>query len=488
MNFLRLEVGRIESPLGERCHTRIRSRRVRALTKKAAQCGTTLRVVQVRIATHSESRTTPRTQPQRSFETPLGERCHTRIRSSEGSTLTKKACPVWDHSPSGPRPNREPLHGPSRSGAGFEDTSRREVPHSDTFFGGVEPHQRRRPSVGPLSEWSTSNRNPLHGPSRSAADVVRSHLSERGATLGSFFGDGRTLTKKASQCGTTLRVVQVESQPLRSNRSKTAAAASLNHLSERGATLGSLLGGVEPHQEGGPVWDHSPSGPSENRNPLRIVNLSRIQPLTPAAEVVRITSRREVPHSDRSSEGSISHQEGGPVWDHSPSGPGRIATNLHCPSRSGAVRSHLSERGATLGSFFGGVELSPRRRPSVGPLSEWSKWNRELTVHCPSRSGCRLESPLGERCHTRIRSSEGSNLHQRQAAQCGTTLRVVQVRIVTTPLTQAAEPAADVRITSRREVPHSDTFFGGFEPHQEGGPVWDHSPSGPSEIVNHSES
>ena len=92
------------------------------------------------------------------------------------------------------------------------------------------------------------------------------------------------------------------------------------------------------------------------------------------------------------------HPAGVPVWAHSPSGPGRVATNATARAAAGRSESPLGER-CHFRSVFSRGRSSPSRHPSVGPLSEWARTSLNQR-HGPSRSR-RSESPLGERCHIR---------------------------------------------------------------------------------------
>ena len=163
--------------------------------------------------------------------------------------------PVWNHSPSGP--GRTTTSSQLQAAAGVFETPLGERCHSRIPFRRGQLSPSRRPSVGPLSEWARQNHNKLSAPSRSWR--LR-NTSRREVPLSDRFSERSTFTQQAAQCGPTLRVGQAEPQPAPSSKPQLA---SLNHLSERGATLGSLFGEVNFHPAGGPVWDHSPSGPGE---------------------------------------------------------------------------------------------------------------------------------------------------------------------------------------------------------------------------------
>ena len=220
--------------------------------------------------------------------------------------------------------------------------------HIRTFLEGVNSHQNSCPSVAPLSEWCMS-----------------------------------------------------ESQQTPS--SKSHARPMQKHLSERGATFGSFLEGVNSHQNSCPSVAPLSEWCSQNHTNLQVAQTEHLS--------------REVPF------GSSRESRRCPVWHHSPSGQSDTALQASWPK-------HLSERGATFGAFLEGVNSSPE-----------------------------------------------------QLSQCGTTLRVVHVRI-TTSLQAPSRTLDRFENTSRREVPHSERFSKGSTLTEQAVPVWHHSPSGPCQNHN----
>ena len=372
----------VESPLGERCHFRIALRQGPAFTQQASQCGTTLRVVQDR-----------------------------------------------ESQPTADRP--EPQHGASRI------TSRREVPLSDRSSTGASSHPARRPSVGPLSEWSSRIATNSDGPSRSSA-VVESPLGERCHI--------RIVLRQGSSSHPARRPsVGPLSEWSRSSlnqppRPKPAAGRIESPLGERCHFRIVLRQGSALTQQGVPVWDHSPSGPvtrsQTNRRSARRPQhgASTESPLGERCHF-RIALRKGQLFTQQASQcGTTLRVVQSESQTNSQAQPATIARK-HRHGTPGAENTgaestalpHLSERGATFGSLFEGASSHPPRRPSVGPLSEWSSDE--------SQPNCQRPEPAA--------GAESNHLSERGAT--------------------------------------FGSFFGGANSHPAGVPVWDHSPSGPSD-------
>ncbi len=204
------------------------------------------------------------------------------------------------------------------------------------------------------------------------------------------------------------------------------------------------------------------------------------------------------------------HQAGGPVWNHSPSGPGRFANHSNVPSLSGRFETPFGERCHFRIAVRSG-QSAPSRRPSVEPLSEWSRtipmpslsgrhrsengatMRSENTVRktvpqwisfptsrweCPSSKLCFAhvsKTPFGERCHFRITARTAQSSPSRRPS--------VEPLSEWSSLQSKPTPTLNLLADVSKHRSENGATFGSLlgrrNPHQAGGPVWNHSPSGP---------